>query len=84
MAASKKKDIDTPHPQTSFHKTIIPNMNTDICKTISQYKTKLGSELLPPSVLPKFLFKLDKLDKIKPTILKTSTKTRKINYKESS
>ena len=60
MAASKK-DIET-----SFHKTIIsnpnPNMNTDICKTISQYKTKLGSELLPPSVLPKFLFKLDKLE----------------------
>ena len=89
--ASKKKDIVrvTPHPphhQTSFHKTIIPNpnMNTDICKTISQYKTKLGSDLLPPSVLPKFLFKLDKLDKIKPAILNTATKTRKKNYTSSS
>ena len=78
--ASKKKDIVrvTPHPphhQTSFHKTIIPNpnMNTDICKTISQYKTKLGSDLLPPSVLPNFLFKLDI---IKPTILKPVTRTR--------
>ena len=82
MASKIKKNIELvarvapPNIETSFHKTLIPNpkiMDTDICKTISQYKTKLGSDLLPPSVLPNFLFKLDI---IKPTILKPVTRTR--------